>query len=220
MARIGVVLAGCGFLDGAEIYESTLTLFFLDQAGADVTLMAPDMDQYHVINHLTQEEMGERRNVLVESARIARGQIVNLAKVDPKTLDGLILPGGFGVAKNLSTVAFEGANASVIPALSALIKAMHQAKKPIGAICIAPALLAKALADEGILLTIGNDRVTAEAIETMGHRHQESSADNIVVDEANRVVSTAAYMCAASIGEAGAGIEKLVNKVMGMVGKS
>jgi enhancing lycopene biosynthesis protein 2 len=219
MARIGVVLSGCGFLDGAEIYESTLTLFFLDQAGADVTIMAPDIEQHHVINHLTQEEMAESRNVLVESARIARGNIKNLAEVDSDDLDGLILPGGFGAAKNLSSVAFDGSNATVNRGLSKLIQAMHQAKKPIGAICISPVVLSKVLADQGVTLTIGNDSDTAVAIQTMGNKHKDSSADNIVVDEANRVVSTAAYMCAASIGEAGLGIEKLVNHIMAMVEK-
>jgi enhancing lycopene biosynthesis protein 2 len=219
MARIGVVLAGCGFLDGAEIYESTLTLFFLDQAGADVVMMAPNTDQHHVINHLTQEEMDQSRNVLVESARIARGNIQDLAQINEEDLDGLIMPGGFGAAKNLSTVAFDGANAAVNPDLIKLVQNLHKAKKPIGAICIAPAVLSKILSDRGIILTIGNDGDTALTIEAMGNRHENSSADHIVVDTKNRVVTTAAYMCAASIGEAGLGIEKLVNQVMAMVKK-
>ena len=217
MARIGVVLSGCGFLDGAEIFESTLTLFFLDQAGADVTIMAPDMEQHHVINHLTQEEMPESRNVLVESARIARGNITELSKVDADDLDALIIPGGFGAAKNLSSLAFNGPNATVNDDLVSLVKAVHKAKKPIGAICIAPAVLAKILSDKGITLTIGNDGDTAGAIKAMGNKHEDSSADNIVVDKQNRVVSTATYMCAASVGEAGQGIEKLVSQVMAMV---
>jgi enhancing lycopene biosynthesis protein 2 len=217
MARIGVVLSGCGFLDGAEIYESTLTLFFLDQAGADVTIMAPDIDQHHVINHITQEEMAENRNVLVESARIARGKITDLSQVNSDDLDGLILPGGFGAAKNLSSLAFDGPNATVNSDLVNLVKAVHKAKKPIGAICISPAVLAKILDHKGITLTIGNDSDTAGAIHSMGNKHEDSSADNIVVDKANKIVTTAAYMCAASIGEAGAGIEKLVNNIMGMV---
>lgn len=219
MARIGVVLSGCGFLDGAEIYESTLTLFFLDQAGADVTIMAPNITQHHVINHLTQEEMPESRNVLVESARIARGNIKNLADVNADELDGLIMPGGFGVAKNLSSLAFDGPNASLNADLVKLVYAMHKAKKPLGAICISPAVLSRILSDHGITLTIGNDSETAGAIKTMGNKHEDSSADNIVVDDENRIVSTAAYMCAASIGEAGSGIEKLVNRIMAMVEK-
>jgi enhancing lycopene biosynthesis protein 2 len=220
MARIGVVLSGCGFLDGAEIYESTLTLFFLDQAGADVIIMAPDVDQHHVINHITQEEMPEHRNVLVESARIARGKISKLAEVNPNDLDALIMPGGFGAAKNLSTLAFDGANATVNTDLINLVRAMHKAKKPIGAICISPAVLSKILSKQGVTLTIGSDSDTASAIQTMGNKHELSSADNIVVDEKNRIVSTAAYMCAASIGEAGLGIEKLVGHIMGMIDKT
>ncbi|MBF0444879.1 MAG: isoprenoid biosynthesis glyoxalase ElbB [Magnetococcales bacterium] len=217
MARIGVVLSGCGYLDGAEIYESTLTLFFLDQAGADVTIMAPDVDQHHVINHITHEEMSERRNVLVESARIARGKISKLAEVNPDDLDALIMPGGFGAAKNLSTLAFEGTNATVNPDLIHLVRAMHKAKKPIGAICISPAVLSKILFNRGVTLTIGSDSDTASAIQAMGNKHELSSADNIVIDEENRIVSTAAYMCAVSIGEAGLGIEKLVGHIMGMI---
>ncbi|MBF0455978.1 MAG: isoprenoid biosynthesis glyoxalase ElbB [Magnetococcales bacterium] len=220
MVRIGVVLSGCGFLDGAEIYESTLTLFFLDQAGADVTIMAPNITQHHVMNHLTQEVTEESRNVLVESARLARGKIKDLATIQADDLDGLIMPGGFGAAKNLSTIAFDGSKGAINSDLADLIQALHQAKKPIGAICIAPAVLSKALADRGITLTIGNDSDTANAIQTMGNKHQESSADNIVVDENNRIVSTAAYMCAASIGEAGSGIEKLVNRIVAMAEKS
>ncbi|MBF0380422.1 MAG: isoprenoid biosynthesis glyoxalase ElbB [Magnetococcales bacterium] len=217
MARIGVVLSGCGFLDGAEIYESTLTLFFLDQAGADVTIMAPDVDQHHVINHITQEEMPESRNVLVESARIARGKISKLTDINPDDLDALILPGGFGAAKNLSSLAFDGANAVVNPDLTHLVKAMYKAKKPIGAICISPAVLSKILFKQDVTLTIGSDTDTASAIQSMGNKHELSSADNIVIDEENRIVSTAAYMCAASIGEAGSGIEKLVGHIMGMI---
>jgi enhancing lycopene biosynthesis protein 2 len=220
MARIGVVLSGCGYLDGAEIYESTLTLFFLDQAGAEVTIMAPDIDQHHVINHITQEEMPEHRNVLVEAARIARGKISKLAEINPDDLDALIMPGGFGAAKNLSTLAFEGANATVNPDLIHLVRAMHKAKKPIGAICISPAVISKILYKHGVTLTIGSDSDTASVIQTMGNKHELSSADNIVVDVENRIVSTAAYMCAVSIGEAGLGIEKLVGHIMGMIEKT
>nr|CRH07874.1 Enhancing lycopene biosynthesis protein 2 [Candidatus Magnetococcus massalia] len=212
--RIGVVLAGCGVYDGAEIHESALTLYFLDRLGANTICMAPDEDQHHVVDHLTGNEMNETRNVRVEAARIARGDVKNLAEVKESELDALILPGGFGMAKNLSTVAFDGPNAKVNVELAELVKAMHGAKKPIGAICISPAVISRILQDKGVELTIGNDEGTAGAIEAMGNRHQETSAEQIVIDEANNVVSTAAYMCAASIGEAGAGIEKLVNEII------
>ncbi len=212
--RIGVVLSGCGVYDGAEIHEATLTLYYLDRAGVEIINMAPNIDQHHVIIHLTGDEMDETRNVLVESARIARGEVKDIAAVKAENLDALILPGGFGAAKNLSSVAFDGPGAMVNDQVAALLKAMHAAGKPIGAICIAPAVVSKALADQGITLTIGNDTGTADAIRTMGNQHQDSSADQIVVDEANKVISTAAYMCAASIGEAGQGIEKLVAEVV------
>lgn len=212
--RIGVVLSGCGVYDGAEIHEATLTLYFLDRAGAEAVCMAPDVAQHHVINHCTGAETGESRNVLVESARIARGKIQPLGEVRAEELDGVILPGGFGAAKNLSTVAFDGPNASVNLELAVLLKGMHAAGKPIGAICIAPAVVSKVFAQQGITLTIGHDAGTAQAIQSMGNTHQTSTAQQIVVDTANRVVSTAAYMCAAGIAEAGAGIEQLVAKVV------
>ncbi|ABK45972.1 ThiJ/PfpI domain protein [Magnetococcus marinus MC-1] len=212
--RIGVVLSGCGVYDGAEIHEATLTLYFLDKAGTKVVCMAPDKDQFHVVNHLTGDEMPERRNVRVESARIARGDVKRLDEVKATELDGLIIPGGFGMAKNLSTLAFDGANAQVDEDLVALVMAMHGAGKPIGALCITPAVLSKILAERGVRLTIGNDEGTAEAIRNMGNTHVESGAEQIIIDEQNNVISSAAYMCAASIAEAGVGIEKLVAEVL------
>lgn len=215
--RVGVVLSGCGVYDGAEIHEATLVLYFLDRAGAQAICMAPDMVQHHVVNHVTGEvSEGERRNVLVESARLARGHIDDLATVHVEQLDALILPGGFGAAKNLSSVAFKGPEADVHAPLASLIRGMHAAGKPIGALCIAPTVVAAALAGQGVLLTIGTDAETAGNIEKLGNRHQESTADSIVVDESNKVVSTAAYMCAAGIAEAGEGIEKLVDRVLAL----
>jgi enhancing lycopene biosynthesis protein 2 len=212
--RIGVVLSGCGVYDGAEIHEATLTLYFLDKAGAQAVCMAPNQPQHHVINHLTGTEMREQRNVLVESARIARGKVHDLAMVRAEELDGLILPGGFGAAKNLSSFAFDGPDAKVNPELRSLLKSMRQANKPIGAICIAPAIVATVFADEGVTVTIGTDPKTAQAIETTGNMHANSTASQIIVDEANNLVTTAAYMCASGIGEAGSGIEKLVREIM------
>ncbi|MBF0146015.1 MAG: isoprenoid biosynthesis glyoxalase ElbB [Magnetococcales bacterium] len=214
--RIGVVLSGCGVYDGTEIHEATLTLYFLDRAAADIIAMAPNIPQHHVINHLTGAVTNESRNVLVESARITRGQIRDIAQVTADQLDAIILPGGFGAAKNLSTVAFDGPSATVNPEVSRLLQEMAKAGKPIGALCIAPALLSKVLAGKGVTLTIGDDAGVAGAIEKMGNKHQLSAFDGIVVDAANRIVTTAAYMCASSIGEAGQGIEKLVAKIMEM----
>lgn len=212
--KIGVVLSGCGVSDGAEIHEATLTLFFLDRAGAEAVCMAPDQPQHHVVNHLTGQETGESRNVLVESARIARGKIRALAEIRAEELDGIILPGGFGAVTNLSSFAFDGPEARVNHDLAVLLKALHQSGKPIGAICISPAVIARVFAQQGVTVTIGHDAGTAGAIRATGNLHQESRADAIVVDPSNRIVTTAAYMCAAGIAEAGAGIEKLVAKVL------
>lgn len=218
MARIGVLLSGCGVFDGAEIHESVLTMLALDRAGAEIICMAPNVEQHHVINHLTQEEMSEKRNVLVESARIARGEIKDLKEVKGADLDGLIVPGGFGAAKNLSDFAFKGADSTVQPEVKRILNEMSEANKPIGAICISPAPLAKALADKKPQVTIGNDQDTAEAIETMGGEHKTCTVDMIHVDAGNNIVSTPAYMLGPGIKEVAVGIEKLVNKVVELAG--
>ncbi len=214
--RVGVLLSGCGVFDGAEIHEATLTLLFLDRNGARAVCMAPNVDQRHVINHLNQDETGEGRNVLTESARIARGEIRDVADVSADDLDALILPGGFGAAKNLSDFAEKGADATVEPGTARIIGEMADAGKPIGALCIAPATLVKALAHRKPKVTIGNDPGTAAAIESMGGRHQECAVDEICIDDPNRIVSTPAYMLGPGIKDVAAGIEKLVNQVLSM----
>ena len=214
MARIGVLLSGCGVFDGAEIHEAVLTMLALDRAGTEIVCMAPNVEQHHVVNHLTQEEMDEKRNVLVESARIARGEIKDLTDVQAADLDGLILPGGFGAAKNLSDFAFKGTDSTVHPEVKRILEEMSVATKPIGSIIISPAPLAKALSDKNPEVTIGNDQSTAEAIEAMGGRHQTCTVDMIHVDARNRVVSTPAYMLGPSIKDVAVGIEKLVDKVV------
>jgi enhancing lycopene biosynthesis protein 2 len=214
--KIGVLLSGCGVFDGAEIHEAVLTLLFLDRAGAEIICMAPDTDQYHVINHLTQEETDENRNVLVESARIARGDIRDLQTVNAEELDALIIPGGFGAAKNLSDFAFKGPGATVNPEVQRILDEMTAAGKPVGALCIAPATLARALADKKPEVTIGNDAGTAAAIETMGGVHAACTVNMIHMDEKNNVVTTPAYMLGPGIKDVAAGIEKLVEKVVSL----
>jgi len=214
--KVGVLLSGCGVFDGTEIHESVLTLLFLDQAGAEIYCMAPDMDQFHVINHMTQTESDERRNVLVESARIARGDIHNVKDVTSADLDALIIPGGFGAAKNLSDFAVQGPKATVHPEVQRLIEEMTDAAKPIGAICIAPATLTRAIGKKSPEVTIGNDASTAEAIESMGGTHHSCTVDMIHLDPKNRVVTTPAYMLGPSIKHVADGIEKLVHKIMSM----
>lgn len=215
--KIGVLLAGCGVYDGSEIHEAVLTLLSLDRRGAEILCTAPDTDQMHVVNHLNGEVMGEQRNVLVESARIARGEIRNLDSVRAAELDGLIIPGGFGAAKNLSDFAVKGPEATVHPEVKRMVREMLDAGKPVGAICIAPATLTKAAFDKAPEVTIGTDADTASAIEAMGGRHKSCSVDMIHVDEKNRIVTTPAYMLGPGIKEVAVGIDKLVAAVLEMV---
>ncbi len=216
-AKIGVILSGCGFKDGSEIHESVLTLLAIDRGGAEAVCFAPDIDQTVVVNHHTGEQTDEKRNVLVESARIARGEISDIQNASVDKLDALILPGGFGAAMNLSDFATKGADAKVNYHVAALVQAMYAAKKPIGAICIAPGVIAAALGDKGPTLTIGNDAGTAAAIEGCGAKHQDCPVDDFVVDTENRIVSTPAYMLGPGIKDVAAGIERCVAEVLEMV---
>jgi enhancing lycopene biosynthesis protein 2 len=211
--KIAVILSGCGVYDGAEIHESVITLLRLDQRGAQVQCFAPNIVQMHVINHLTGEEMPESRNVLVESARIARGEVKDLREASVDDFDALIVPGGFGAAKNLSNFAVEGANCSVQAEVLALTEAFAEAGKPVGLICISPALAAK-IYGPGVTCTIGNDADTAAALDKMGATHEECAVDEIVEDKARKLVSTPAYMLAKNISEVASGINKLVDRVL------
>ena len=219
MTRVGVVLSGCGVNDGAEIHESVITMLALDRAGVDIVLMAPNIDQLHVINHYTGSEMDESRNVLMESARIARGKIRDMAEVHASDVDALIFPGGFGVVKNLCDYAMAGTDCSVNPDVKRLATDVHKAGKPIGVICIAPAMFAKILQGAGdtVELTIGTDEQTSSDINSMGSNHVSCPVEDIVIDKKNKVVSTPAYMLAQRISEAAEGIEKLVKEVLAMV---
>ncbi|WP_433737764.1 isoprenoid biosynthesis glyoxalase ElbB [Pseudomonas putida] len=211
--KVAVILSGCGVYDGAEIYESVITLLRLDQRGAQVQCFAPNIAQLHVINHLTGEEMPESRNVLVESARIARGEIKDIREADAEDFDALIIPGGFGSAKNLSNFAIEGTACTVQPEVLALTEAFAESGKPVGLICISPALAAK-IYGPGVTCTIGNDAGTAAALNKMGATHQDCAVSDIVEDKARKLVSTPAYMLAQSISEAASGINKLVDRVL------
>ncbi|MDN4544324.1 isoprenoid biosynthesis glyoxalase ElbB [Pseudomonas sp. C32] len=211
--KVAVILSGCGVYDGAEIYESVITLLRLDQRGAQVQCFAPDIAQLHVINHLTGEEMPEARNVLVESARIARGEVKDIREANAEDFDALIIPGGFGSAKNLSNFAIEGTACTVQPDVLTLTEAFAEAGKPVGLICISPALAAK-IYGPGVTCTIGNDTDTATALNKMGATHKECAVSDIVEDKARKLVSTPAYMLAQSISEAASGINKLVDRVL------
>jgi len=216
MKKIGVILSGCGVFDGAEIHESVITLLALDRGGAKAVCLAPDSDQMHVVDHLRGEATAETRNVLVESARIARGEISDIAGAKADDLDGLIIPGGFGAAKNLSDFAVAGSEAKPHPEVARLVVEMMRASKPVAAVCIAPALIASICRDAGIecSVTIGADADTAAAIEAMGAGHTECPVAEFHVDEANKLITSPAYMSASSISEAADGIERTVEELL------
>lgn len=211
---IAVVLAGCGFLDGAEIHESVTTLLNICKNGAEAKCYAPNIPQKTVTNHVTKDAMNESRNVLVEAARIARGDIKPLTELSANAADALIFPGGYGAALNLCDFAQKGAAGAVEPQVERVIREFHAAKKPLGFICIAPSFAAKVLGSHHVELTIGTDATTAQKLEQMGARHVAKNADEIHVDEKNLVVSTPAYMLAKNIAEVDAGVAKLVAQVL------
>jgi enhancing lycopene biosynthesis protein 2 len=213
--KIGVILSGCGVYDGAEIHEAVITLLALDRRGVEAVICAPDMAQMHVVNHLTgQVEQGATRNVLVEAARIARGKIRAVEQVSATELDGLILPGGFGAAKNLCDFAVKGKDCTVHPGVARLVTEVHAQGKPVAAVCIAPALLAKVLGQEAPTVTIGDDAATAAAVEAMGARHATCPVTEMVVDRDRKVITSPAYMLAKSISEAAEGIDKAVGALI------
>jgi enhancing lycopene biosynthesis protein 2 len=214
--RIAVILAGCGVYDGAEIHESVLTLLRLDQHGAEVKCFAPNISQMHVIDHLTGDEsVSESRNVLVEAARITRGEITDLEQASAEAFDGVIVPGGFGAAKNLCNFAVEGSEMAVNESFKRFIQAMHRAGKPVGLICIAP-VMAGQLFGDGVECTIGNDTLTAEAIEDMGGQHKICAVGEVHIDPIHKLVTTPAYMLAERISEAATGINLLVDTILEM----
>jgi enhancing lycopene biosynthesis protein 2 len=217
MKKIGVVLSGCGVRDGSEIHEAVFALLAIDQAGCEAVCMAPNAD-FAVTDHLSMQETGDKRNILVESARIARGNIRDIKDVKAADLDAVVFPGGFGAAKNLCDFAVKGAAASVNPEVLRLLKEMVAANKPIGVICIAPAMLAAALGKElAPTITIGNDAGTAAEINKTGAIHQECPVTGFVIDTKNKIVSTPAYMLATRITEVQQGIEKCVKEVIKLI---
>jgi enhancing lycopene biosynthesis protein 2 len=213
--KIGVVLAGCGVYDGAEIHEATLTLLAIARQGAEYQCFAPDIEQAHVVNHLTGKPIRESRNVLVESARIARGNIRPLDQFKAAEFDAVIFPGGFGVAKNLCTYAFDGANCTVNPDVERVIRSVIKAGKPVGALCIAPVMIAKILGD--VEVTIGNDKGTSDDIRKMGGKHSEKTHGEVVVDKKYKVVTSPCYMLSATIDQVADGAENVVKTILSMI---
>ncbi|AWB66612.1 isoprenoid biosynthesis protein ElbB [Saccharobesus litoralis] len=210
--NIAVVLSGCGYQDGAEIQESVLTLLAINQQGANYQCFAPDILQLKVVDHYRQQEVSESRNVLVEAARIARCDIKPLTEYSANDFDAIIFPGGFGAALNLSDFALQGPDSSVNADVSAAINNTYQAQKPIGALCIAPVLLAKLIT--GAKLTIGSDQATAQAIESLNCTHENTTHGEIVIDKENKLVTTPCYMLDANIGQIADGANKLVQAIL------
>ena len=216
MKKFAVILAGCGVYDGAEIHEATLTLYAIVKNGGTYDIFAPDIDQYHVINHITGEEMNETRNVLIESARIARGKIKPLAEFKAGDFDALVFPGGFGAAKNLSTFAFDGPDCTVNGDVKNAIQEMVKAGKPIGALCISPVILARILGD--VEITIGLDEGTASAVESLGATHKTTNHGEVVLDKKYNIVTTPCYMLDANIAQIGEGVENAVKEIFNLMG--
>jgi enhancing lycopene biosynthesis protein 2 len=216
MKKVAVILSGCGVYDGSEIHETVLTLLAIEQNGASYRCFAPNIEQHHVINHLTGEVIDdESRNVLVESARIARGDVEDLCELREQDFDALIVPGGFGAAKNLCNFALDGDNYQVNEQVLNVCQAFAKAEKPAGYMCIAPAML-PLIYPKGVQGTIGTDAGTASLITAKGLIHQNCNVDDIIIDQAHKLVTTPAYMTATSISEAASGINLLVNNVLAL----
>ncbi|MBO4645486.1 MAG: isoprenoid biosynthesis glyoxalase ElbB [Bacteroidales bacterium] len=212
MKKFAVILNGCGHLDGSEIHESVMTLLAIDRNECTYTIFAPDEPQYHVMNHLTRQPMEGNRNMLVEAARIARGEIQEISQYNPADFDALMLPGGFGVAKNLFTYAFDGANAQVLESVRRAIVETHKAGKPIGALCISPVLVAKVLGD--ITVTVGSDPATISDVEKMGASHVNTQITEVISDKPNKIFTTPCYMLPASISDIADSAENLVETML------
>ncbi len=212
MKKFAVVLAGSGVFDGAEIHEATLAMLAIKKQGADYTLFAPDIAQHHVINHLTGEEMKETRNVLIEAARIGRGKVSNLNTFNARDFDALIFPGGFGVAKNLCTWAFDGPDCSVNKDVEKAIRDMVSLQKPIGALCISPVLLAKVLGN--VEVTIGADKNDAAAVEKTGAKHVSTKHGQVIRDPHQAIFTTPCYMLDANIVQIAEGAENIVKAIL------
>lgn len=222
MTKVGVLLAGCGVQDGSEIYEAVLTLLALDKAGAEIKAMAADVDQAEIVNHYSGDELRatEARTVLSEAARIVRGKIVSVNEVSAHDIDALIIPGGYGVVQNLCTYGAYGIGGTVEAGTLRLITELNGLGKPIGALCIAPMLVALALRDckvgKPLVFSVGNDATCALHLNQMGMHHQETRVDEISVDTHNRIVCTPAFMLAEGPAQAEPGISKLVHRVLGL----
>lgn len=207
--KIGVLLSGCGVYDGAEIHESVLALLAIEEVGAEAVCLAVNQNQHHVVNHLTGEEMPESRNMMVEAARIARGAVKDITNYDVSQLDALVIPGGFGSAKNFSTWAFDGPNGTILPEIKGLIQQFIANKKPIAALCVSPVVLALAIGDLGLhpTMTLGSNlekspydiQAFSAGMEQKGVQAEMKTIRQVSVDEKLKIVSAPCYMMEASV---------------------
>ncbi len=213
MKKVAVILSGCGVFDGSEIHEAVLALHAIEKQGASWHCFAPDIEQMHVINHLTGEEMPEKRNVLIEAARLVRGKVEDVVKLKADEYDALLLPGGFGAAKNLTDFAIKGADCTINAHVATACRAFAESGKPAGYLCIAPTIIPM-IYEHGAQGTIGADKATAKAFNHMGGEHIDCPVDDFVYDQEHNVLSTPAYMLAENISQAATGIERLVEKLI------
>jgi len=225
--KIGILLSGCGVYDGAEIQEAVFSMLAVEESGADYQCISLNQNQHHVVNHLTGDEMNESRNMMVEAARIARGNVIDVSEVSPAILDGLIIPGGFGSAKNFSKWAFSGANGEISPEIKLLLVNFINAGKPIAALCVSPILIAKALEGSAIKteLTMGNviDKSPYtiadfnSGIEQTGAKIQEKALDEVLVDIPNKIITAPCYMMDAKISEIKSNIDLAVKELVKLI---
>lgn len=212
MKKFAVILCGCGSMDGSEIHESVMTMLAIDNAGCQYTLFAPDENQYHVINHLTQQPMSETRNMRVEAARIGRGNVLDIRDFKAEDFDAVVFPGGFGAAKSLFTYAFDGANATVREDVRKVVVDMFQAHKPIGALCISPVMVAKVLGE--VTVTVGTDAKTIEDVLSFGAKHQETTQGEVVTDKEHLIFTTPCYMLPATIKDIALCADNLIKSML------
>lgn len=212
MKKFAVILCGCGSMDGSEIHEAVMTLLAIDRNEYEYSIFAPNDNQYHVVDHVSGQATDEKRNMMVEAARIARGQIRPLEECKVEEFDAVVFPGGFGAAKNLFTYAIDGKDCTVREDVATLIRAFHACKKPIGALCIAPVMIAKVLGD--VTITVGNDEGTIENVLSFGSKHINTLQKGVIADKQNMVFTTPCYMLPARISDIADCAENLIEAII------
>lgn len=225
--KIGVLLHGSGVYDGTEIQEAVLSLLAIRELGHEYICLAPDIQQHHVINHTNGEEMSERRNVLVESARIARGEIEALTLSHVDKIDALVLPGGFGTAKNFTKWAFSGPDGEIDPLVRDFLRSVIKQAKPIAALCMSPTTVAKALQDTGVksTLSVGSNEAASPydidaisgGMEVAGARVEMKTVEEVSVDVENKIVCAPCYMMEADILQIRSNIYQAVKKMIDLI---